>query len=93
MLLPHLPTRNVVRLPYGPHTLPGARDIEVLYGTMKVSEWVPKDGRKALSIHGDTTLAPILGPIASQLVDKGCRVMLFGKFISSYLELCTSRIK
>ena len=52
------------------------------YGVMRVYEWGPRDGEKMLFIHGDTTPAPMLGPVAHKLVDKGCRVMMFGTSIS-----------
>ncbi len=48
---------------------------------MRVYEWGPKDGKKMLFIHGDTTPAPILGPVAHNLVKRGCRVMMFGESI------------
>ena len=83
-LLPRLSARQVASLPYPPDLLPGARDVETLYGVMRVYEWGPEDGMKVLMIHGDTTPAPMLGPIAIQLVDKGCRVLLFGTDVLTF---------
>lgn len=54
------------------------------YGTMRVYEWGPEEGKKVVVIHGDTTPAPMLGPIAEVLVKRGCRVILFGKSASNY---------
>ena len=65
-------------LPYPPGLLPGARDVATPYGVMRVYEWGPQKGDKVLFIHGDTTPAPMLGPIAHNLVSRGCRVMMFG---------------
>ncbi|KAL8941808.1 MAG: hypothetical protein Q9211_001660 [Gyalolechia sp. 1 TL-2023] len=59
--------------------LPGARDVATPHGTMRVYEWGSEDGPKVILIHGDTTPAPVLGPIANDLVRKGCRVLMFGK--------------
>jgi hypothetical protein len=57
--------------------LPGARDIQTPYGSMRVYEWGPEDGRKVLLVHGITTPCISLGGLAHALVDQGCRVMLF----------------
>ena len=80
-LLPKLSPTEATALPYPNDLLPGARDVATPYGMMRVYEWGPKDGSKVLFIHGDTTPAPILGPVARDLVDKGCRVMMFGTSI------------
>lgn len=45
---------------------------------MRVYEWGSEDGMKILLVHGDTTPAPMLGPIAEELVSRGCRVMMIG---------------
>ncbi len=80
-LLPRITPKQAAALPYPPDILPGARDVGTPYGVMRVYEWGPKDGKKMLFIHGDTTPAPILGPVAHDLVKRGCRVMMFGKSI------------
>ena len=77
-LLPNISPQQAAALPYPPDILPGSRDVTTPYGIMRIYEWGPKDGDKVLFIHGDTTPAPFLGPIAHRLVDRGCRVMLFG---------------
>ena len=79
--LPHLTEAEANALPYPPNLLPGARDVETPYGTMRVYEWGPTAGRKVVLIHGDSTPSPILGSIAHELVARGCRVLLFGKSI------------
>ena len=77
-LIPHITPTQAKALPYPSDLFPGARDVETPYGTMRVYEWGPEDGRKVLFIHGDTTPAPMFAPIAEALVRRGCRVMLFG---------------
>ena len=79
-LLPSLSLDAISQLPYPPNLLPGARDIVTPHGTMRVYEYGPEDGPKVLLIHGDTTPAPMLGPIAHELVRRGCRVLMFGTF-------------
>lgn len=64
-------------LPYPLDVLPGARDVSSPYGSIRVYEWGPEDGRKVLLIHGVSTPCIALGAIAHGLVEKGCRVMLF----------------
>lgn len=102
-LLPQISPKQAASLPYPPDLLPGARDVATPYGVMRVYEWGPMNGDKVVLIHGDTTPAPMLGPIARSLVDRGCRVILFGRStrhdaISSettprngYLHLCPQR--
>ena len=82
-LIPVISPRQAASLPYPPDFLPGARDV----GTMRVYEWGPKDGKKVPLIHGDTTPGPMHAPIADALVDRGCRVMIFGTFSLSLFLL------
>lgn len=82
-LLPFLTPRQVSALPYPPDVLPGARDVDSAYGVMRCYEWGPEEGRKVFLIHGDTTPAPMLGPIAEKLVDGGCRVLVLGEWKGS----------
>lgn len=58
--------------------LPGARDVESPFGTLRVYEWGPQDGRKVLLLHGISTPAVGLGDLARDLVARGCRVLLMG---------------
>jgi hypothetical protein len=77
-----LSREEIDNLPYPPDMFPGGRDIETPYGSIRVFEWGPEDGRKVLLVHGISTPAMSLGGLAEELVEKGCRVMLFGTFIS-----------
>ena len=79
--LPFLSRGQASALPYPPDILPGARDVDSPYGVMRVYEWGPEEGRKVVMVHGDTTPAPLLGPIAKALVERGCRVLLLGEWI------------
>jgi hypothetical protein len=67
-------------LPYPLDMFPGGRDVETPYGSIRVFEWGPEDGRKVLFVHGISTPAMSLGGLAEDLAKKGCRVMLFGMF-------------
>lgn len=67
------------RLPYPPDALPGARDVDTPYGSMRVYEFGPESGHKVLLLHGISTPSIALGSLAHHLVERGCRVMLFGK--------------
>lgn len=78
-LLPFLTPDEVSALPYAPNLLPGARDVDSPYGIMRCYEWGPEEGRKVVLIHGDTTPAPMLGPIAEILAERDCRVLVLGK--------------
>jgi hypothetical protein len=70
-------------LPYPPDIFPGGRDVETPYGSIRVFEWGPEEGRKVLLVHGISTPAMSLGGLAEELAEKGCRVMLFGMFNST----------
>jgi pimeloyl-ACP methyl ester carboxylesterase len=56
------------------------------YGTVRVYEWGPEDGRKVLLVHGISTPCLCLGAIAEGLVMKGCRVMLFDLWGRGYSD-------
>ncbi|OCL00885.1 alpha/beta-hydrolase [Cenococcum geophilum 1.58] len=76
-VLPNLPREEIKSLPYPPDALPGARDVDSPYGSTRVYEWGPEDGRKVLFVHGISTPCIALAGMAHRFVDKGCRVMLF----------------
>ena len=80
-LIPFISSKEALKLPYSPELLPGARDVDTHYGTMRVYEWGPEDGQKVVLVHGDATPAPMLAPIAHALVARGCRVMMFGMML------------
>ncbi|KAL3466505.1 Alpha/Beta hydrolase protein [Aspergillus heterothallicus] len=66
--------------------LPGGRNVQTPYGSIRVYEWGPKDGPKVLLVHGITTPCISLGGLAHALVDQGCRVMLFDLFGRGYSD-------
>jgi len=66
-------------LPYPPNALPGARDVDTPYGKVRAYEWGPENGRKVLLVHGISTPCISLARVAENLVQQGCRVMLFGR--------------
>lgn len=82
-LLPGLEVKDLKELPYPPHALPGSRDVQSPYGSIRVYEWGPEDGDKVLLIHGISTPSIALTDLAYKLVRKGCRVMLFGMWQNS----------
>nr|POF02546.1 serine hydrolase-like protein [Quercus suber] len=74
-------------VPYPSNALPGARDVETPYGTIRVYEWGPATGRKVLLIHGISTPCIALASMAQHLVEsQGCRVMLFDLFGRGYSD-------
>lgn len=87
-LVPHLTVEQAGALAYPPDLLPGARDVSTPHGTMRVYEWGPTDGKKVVFIHGDTSPAPILAPIAKALVSRGCRVIMFGMVLLDCNPFC-----
>ena len=76
------------RLPYAPDVLEGARDVATPFGSIRVYEWGPEDGRKVLLVHGISTPCIALVGLAEELVAKGCRVMLFGECYFFILHHC-----
>ncbi|KAI9713711.1 MAG: hypothetical protein M1812_006549 [Candelaria pacifica] len=85
-LLPRITQPDIDNLAYPPDVLPGLRDVETPYGTMRVYEWGPEDGRKVLCVHGISTPCLALGGVAHGLVAKGCRVMLFDLWGRGYSD-------
>lgn len=75
-LLPKLSPEEAASFPYPPDAYPGVRDVESPYGSLRVYEWGPEDGRKVLLIHGISNPCIALGAVAHGLADKGCRVMM-----------------
>jgi hypothetical protein len=78
-VIPALAPEDLRDLPYPENALPGARDVDSPYGTTRVYEFGPRDGPKVLLIHGISTPSIALASLAHKLVDKGCRVMMFGR--------------
>ncbi|OTA87744.1 hypothetical protein M434DRAFT_375295 [Hypoxylon sp. CO27-5] len=85
-LLPFISAEEAATMAYPPNALPGARDVETFYGTMRVYEWGPPDGDKVLFVHGDATPCVLFSKIAQGLVDSGHRVMLFDLWGRGYSE-------
>ena len=75
-LIPRLSDTEAADLPYPPDAYPGARDVISPYGSLRVYEWGPEDGRKVVLVHGISTPCVALGAVAQGLVDDGCRVIL-----------------
>ncbi|KAF9888056.1 hypothetical protein FE257_009321 [Aspergillus nanangensis] len=73
-------------LPYPPDSFPGRRDIDTPYGSVRVYEWGPEDGEKALFIHGISLPCISLGNLAEQLVEQGYRVILFDLYGRGYSD-------
>ncbi|KAL2820823.1 Alpha/Beta hydrolase protein [Aspergillus cavernicola] len=80
------PNTNNNEHPLPLDVLPGARDVQTPYGSIRVYEWGPEDGSKVLLVHGITTPCISLGGVAHALVDRGCRVMLFDLFGRGYSD-------
>ncbi|KAI0151292.1 alpha/beta-hydrolase [Pestalotiopsis sp. NC0098] len=85
-LIPFISADEADTMAYPPDALPGARDVETLYGTMRVYEWGPTDGEKVLFVHGDATPCLVFSKIAQGLVDAGHRVMLFDLWGRGYSD-------
>ncbi|KAG4442199.1 hypothetical protein IFR05_002309 [Cadophora sp. M221] len=88
-VLPFLTQEEKDRLPYPPDAYPGGRDVGSPYGSTRVYEWGPEEGRKVLFVHGITTACLPLGPIAHMLADRGCRVLLFDCWGRGYSDAPT----
>lgn len=59
--IPGLSESEVAKLPYPPDSLPGARDVKSPYGSLRIYEWGPENGRKVLMVHGISTPSIALG--------------------------------
>lgn len=91
--IPHLSAAQVAALPYPPDHFPGARDVTTSYGSMRVYEWGKEDGRKIMLVHGDATCAPVWSRIAETLVERGCRVIVFGTLLNFMAVSLTDEIR
>ncbi|KAE9381544.1 alpha/beta-hydrolase [Stipitochalara longipes BDJ] len=85
-LLPTLTKGEQDLLSYPPDLFPGARDVTSPYGTIRVYEWGPEEGRKVLMLHGISTPCLSLGKLAHALVKLGCRVLLLDLFGRGYSD-------
>ncbi|KAI1469907.1 alpha/beta-hydrolase [Daldinia caldariorum] len=84
--LPVISEKESLALPYPLDALPGGRDVETPYGSIRVYEWGPEDGEKVLFVHGISTPCISLGDLGHEFVGKGCRVMLFDLFGRGYSD-------
>jgi pimeloyl-ACP methyl ester carboxylesterase len=74
------PDRSSPSACYPSDALPGSRDVQSPWGSMRAYEWGEEESqRKVLFIHGLSTPSPALGGIAKVMAAHGCRVMLIGK--------------
>ncbi|GAW23148.1 hypothetical protein ANO14919_126980 [Xylariales sp. No.14919] len=73
-------------LPYPPDALPGARDVETPYGSIRVYEWGPRDGERVLLVPGVSTPVIALGDLGHEMVARGYRVMMFDLFGRGYSD-------
>ncbi|KAI1173625.1 alpha/beta-hydrolase [Nemania sp. FL0916] len=73
-------------LPYPPDALPGSRDVDTPYGSIRVYEWGPADGERVLFVHGISTPCIALGDLGHELVGRGYRVILFDLFGRGYSD-------
>ena len=73
-------------IPYPPDALPGARDVDTPYGSIRVYEWGPETGRKVVLVHGISTPSIAFARLTSLLVEHGCRVLLFDLFGRGYSD-------
>ncbi|MCJ1270181.1 hypothetical protein MMC22_010077 [Lobaria immixta] len=83
------PRRTIDRppeAPYPPDAFPGARDVSSPYGSLRVYEWGPDDGRKVVLIHGISTPCISLGRVAHGFAEMGCRVMLLDLWGRGYSD-------
>ncbi|KAI1124694.1 Alpha/Beta hydrolase protein [Nemania abortiva] len=78
--VPRLSKEELAKVTYRPDHFPGARDVATPYGTIRVYEFGPEQGRKVLLVHGISTSCMTLSDIANGLVEKGCRVMTYDLF-------------
>ncbi|KAK3938450.1 alpha/beta-hydrolase [Diplogelasinospora grovesii] len=79
-MLERLSDEEIAALPYPPDMLPGGRQVETPYGTIQAYEWGPESGEKVLLIPGIGTPVLALGELGKELVERGCRVMMFDLF-------------
>ncbi|KAF2501356.1 alpha/beta-hydrolase [Lophium mytilinum] len=83
-LFPKLSEEEIAAVPYPPDAIPGGRDVDTPYGSIRVYEWGPEDGKKVVMLHGISTPSIALAALAHHLVEKGCRVLLMDFFGRGY---------
>ncbi|KAF2717126.1 alpha/beta-hydrolase [Polychaeton citri CBS 116435] len=81
-----------LEIPYPLDALPGSRDVDTPFGNIRVFEWGPETGRKVLFVHGISTPCIAFASMARQLVERGCRVMVFDLFGRGYSDSPDPRV-
>lgn len=83
-----LHTTAAVTSPYpAADFIPGARDIDTPYGSIRTYEFGAEDAeRRVLLVHGISVPSIALSGIAEGLVSNGCRVMLLDLFGRGYSD-------
>ncbi|PKS08207.1 hypothetical protein jhhlp_005484 [Lomentospora prolificans] len=71
---------------YPRDAIPGGRNVETPYGIIRVYEWGPEDGEKALLLHGVSAPVLTMSSLADELALKGYRVLIFDLFGRGYSE-------
>ncbi|KAH0610528.1 uncharacterized protein H6S33_012055 [Morchella sextelata] len=85
--LPRLTPEELEKLPYPPDVFPGARWVTTPYGTIRVYEWGPEDGRKVVFVHGIGSPCVVARDLLWELVEKGgCRVLVFDLYGRGYSD-------
>jgi hypothetical protein len=78
-----LSKKDKSELAYHPDQFQGARDIWTPWGNTRAYEFGPENGQKVLFVHGISTPCISLGEVANEFVNRGCRVILYGKSSAS----------
>ncbi|KAM7222805.1 serine hydrolase-like protein [Rhypophila decipiens] len=81
-----LPTTSETDAAEEQFLLPGGRDVETPYGSIRVFEWGPEDGEKVLLMHGISTPCLSLANLGVELASMGYRVMTFDFFGRGYSD-------
>lgn len=65
---------------------PGGKNIETPYGSIRIYEFGPEEGRRLLFIHGITTPSPVFAGILPAMAEAGFRVCTFDLFGRGYSD-------
>ena len=65
--LPSVPS-EIADLSLPPDVLPGARDVNSPYGSLRVYEWGPENGKKVLFVHGISTPSIAFGNLSMEFI-------------------------
>ncbi|GAP92044.1 putative alpha beta-hydrolase [Rosellinia necatrix] len=85
-VVPTLSEPQLRSLPYPPDALPGGRDVDTPYGSIRVYEWGPEHGERILFVHGISTPSVALGDLGHEMAGRGYRVMMFDLFGRGYSD-------